>query len=196
MLGQKEISRFLSECDSNQAVEEVLSAYVTWKYMRGSSSMRILGKLRSLTIYLRANGQTRPLIIGKDAFTIIAIEVALGGGRIGVLPAQTVPGKQSWNKIRRYAQPSHNVTTDQQYGGPGPVSHLGLTPFQRTPSPHASERSLWAQCYFYLRPQFGNLGVPSYNSVQGIADERQSVTTLPRYQSQGVVVSQVAIESA
>lgn len=54
MLGQNEIGKLLKRCNGDPtAIEEVLSAYVVWKYLKGRPPGHILGKLRYLRLYLQ-----------------------------------------------------------------------------------------------------------------------------------------------
>lgn len=54
MLDQNETGKLLKRCDGDPiAIEEVLSAYVVWKYLKGRPPGHILSKLRYLTIYLQ-----------------------------------------------------------------------------------------------------------------------------------------------
>lgn len=83
------------------------------------------------------------MTIGYDVLKILTVEVALGGGRIGVSPsasspayhprhfsalfstAFTKPGLAVWNALRQDASRSpsrkRKIVTDEIYGGPGPV---------------------------------------------------------------------------
>ncbi|KAJ7223682.1 hypothetical protein B0H12DRAFT_1213102 [Mycena haematopus] len=141
MLGQAEIAKYFDQCEgSRTAIEEVLSGYIVWKYLKGATSGRVLGKLRYLTIFLQVTGRRHILEVGADVFKVLTLEVALGGGRIGLLPAQTVPGKAVWNAIRR-AAPS--IVTDSVYGGPGPVQAF-LSLSQSQPLPHQEGRTPWS----------------------------------------------------
>ncbi|KAJ7109609.1 hypothetical protein C8R43DRAFT_1091734 [Mycena crocata] len=125
MLGQTDIAKYLDQCGGSRlAIEEVLSAYIVWKYLKGATSERVLMKLRYLTIYLRVTGRRHILEAGADAFKVLSIEVSLGGGRVGLLPSMTVPGRAVWNDLRRAASTSSRAATfvtDSVYGGPGPV---------------------------------------------------------------------------
>lgn len=57
MLSQSEIARYLERCVDDEvpvlALEEVLSAYVAWKLIRGQRCEVVLQKLRYLIIYLQ-----------------------------------------------------------------------------------------------------------------------------------------------
>lgn len=54
MLGQTETARLLQQCEpGTTGMEEVLSSYVIWKYLKGRSTAHILGKLKTLTCFLR-----------------------------------------------------------------------------------------------------------------------------------------------
>ncbi|KAF8162472.1 hypothetical protein K438DRAFT_1618385 [Mycena galopus ATCC 62051] len=144
MLGQAQIVKYIDQCQgSKTALEEVLSGYIVWKYLKGATSGRVLGKLRYLSIYLRVTGRRHILEEGADVFKILSLEVALGGGRIGLLPATTVPGKAVWNVIRRAAS-SSLITTDSIYGGPGPVNAF-LSPSQSEPLRHHETRTPWSE---------------------------------------------------
>ncbi|KAF7351393.1 hypothetical protein MSAN_01571000 [Mycena sanguinolenta] len=175
MLGQADIAKYLDQCEgSKTAIEEVLSGYIVWKYLRGATSARVLGKLRYLTIYLRVTGRGHIIEEGADVFKILMLEVAGGGGRIGLLPAQTVPGKAVWNAIRRAA--SLPLVTDSVYGGPGPV-HAFLSFAQSQPLPHNETRTPWSEQYFQARVQLGEVPgeLPAYSSGNQM--------TLPLYTS-------------
>ncbi|KZP23286.1 hypothetical protein FIBSPDRAFT_858545 [Athelia psychrophila] len=53
MLGQTEIAKLLKQCNGDAlAMEEVLCAYVVWKYVKGRSNEHVLEKLRQLRMYL------------------------------------------------------------------------------------------------------------------------------------------------
>lgn len=93
----------------------------------------------------------------------------------------TTIGKQVWNEVRRHMSSTQvRVMTDSQYGGPAPVQAF-LTAEQRIPSEivEGSERPRWAERYFWLRPQFGNAGVPPYPDEP----QRSDGGTLPLYLS-------------
>ncbi|KAJ7918423.1 hypothetical protein B0H13DRAFT_1607440 [Mycena leptocephala] len=143
MLGQAEIAKYLDQCNGSRlAIEEVLSAYIVWKYLKGATSERVLSKLRYLSIFLRVTGRRHILDVGADAFKVLTLEVALGGGRIGLLPSTTVPGKGAWNVLRRAA--SSSLVTDSVYGGPGPVQAF-LSLSQSRPWRHNETRTPWAE---------------------------------------------------
>ncbi|KAJ7109611.1 hypothetical protein C8R43DRAFT_179675 [Mycena crocata] len=148
MLGQAETAKYLDQCGGSlMAIEEVLSAYIVWKYLKGATSERVLTKLRYLTIYLRVTGRHNILEIGADAFKVLTLEVSLGGGRIGLLPSMTVPGKAAWNELRRAASSSPRAATfvtDSVYGGPGPV-HAFLSLSQSQPWRDLEVRTPWAE---------------------------------------------------
>lgn len=188
MLNQREIAKFLDQCEGdNIAIEEVLSGYVIWKYMRGSSSAMVLTKLRYLSIFLRVTGRGHIVESGRDAFTAIAMEVSLGGGRIGDLPSITAPGKAVVNKIRRHISHSSNFATEAIYGGPLPVSNL-LTELQRSPSnPTEAGRTAWAERYFLRRVTVAT-GIPTIiasDSPEGNSRHPAAeVSTLPLYSGQ------------
>ncbi|KAJ6582936.1 hypothetical protein DFH09DRAFT_1144963 [Mycena vulgaris] len=180
MLGQAEIARYLDQCDGSMlAIEEVLSAYIVWKYLKGATSERVLLKLRYLTIYLRVTGRRHILDAGADAFKAVTMEVALaGGGRIGLLPSMTVPGRAVWNELRRASRASAFVT-DSVYGGPGPVqafsSHSQSQRFRENES-----RSPWLESYFVAmvaRRSLSLVEAPEYTT------EQERLTTLPPYAS-------------
>ncbi|KAF7360169.1 hypothetical protein MVEN_00745400 [Mycena venus] len=181
MLGQAEIAKRLDQCHgSRQAIEEVLSGYIVWKYLKGATSERVLVKLKYLTIYLRVTGRRHILEVGADALKVLTLEVALGGGRVGLLPAMTVPGKAVWNEIRRVAS-SSSLVTDAVYGGPGPVQRF-LSPSQSHPQRYFRdgelERTPWAERYFATRVQLGEVLPEALYSSAG-----QIITTLPPYES-------------
>ncbi|EIN05128.1 hypothetical protein PUNSTDRAFT_146032 [Punctularia strigosozonata HHB-11173 SS5] len=204
MLGQAETATYLEQCgDELVAIEEVLSAYVIWKFLKGHSCPHVLQKLHYLCIYLRVTGRTRVLSFGRDVFKVIALEVAAGGGRLGVAPVTSPVGKEIWNRIRREVSKSARqqrlVSTDAEYGGPAPAILL-VTPRQlplvvpptfrhvfdpmmrrngigQTIDPEGLEhaRATTTERWFRSRPQFGNTDAPDYTSDVG---------TLPRYHSQ------------
>ncbi|KAJ7468100.1 hypothetical protein FB451DRAFT_1352457 [Mycena latifolia] len=148
MLGQAETARYLDQCNGSAvAIEEVLSAYIVWKYFKGATSERVLLKLRYLAIYLRVTGRRHILDAGADQFKVLTMEVAFGGGRIGLLPSVTVPGKAVWNELRR-AAPS--LLTDSIYGGPGPVQAF-LSRSQSRPFRENEARTPWLERYFVAR---------------------------------------------
>ncbi|KZP27800.1 hypothetical protein FIBSPDRAFT_780668, partial [Athelia psychrophila] len=103
MLGQTEVAELLKQCNGDSlAMEEVLSAYVVWKYVKGRSNEHVLEKIRQLRRVLVVTGQTETLRAGERAFRIVMTECALGGqNRIGVLPATTPIGKRVCNDLRR-----------------------------------------------------------------------------------------------
>lgn len=54
MLGQSETARLLQQCNGDAtAIEEVLSAYVVWKYLKGRTTTHVLAKLKMLSSFLR-----------------------------------------------------------------------------------------------------------------------------------------------
>ncbi|KAJ7645016.1 hypothetical protein B0H17DRAFT_1104405 [Mycena rosella] len=167
MLGQSEIARYLEQCDGVfVAIEEVLSAYIVWKYLKGATSERVLVKLRYLTIYLRVTGRSHIVAAGADAFKALTMEVSLGGGRrVGLLPAMTLPGKAAWNELRRAAHSrAVSLATDSVYGGPGPV------------------RALYSILKVYLfLVRLGQILTPA--PAPGYVSEREILTTLPEYAS-------------
>jgi len=174
MLGQSHIGKYLDQCgDSRLAIEEVLSAYIVWKYLKGATTVRVLAKIRLLCFFLRATRRSRILVIGADAIKALSIEVAMGGGRLGLLPAMTLPGKAVWNELRRAAH--HGIATDNVYGGPGPVQAF-LTESQRRRFEDDFERTAWAEQYFATRVQLISQA-PEYVTAS------QRNTTLPQYAS-------------
>ncbi|KAJ7800359.1 hypothetical protein B0H14DRAFT_2899988 [Mycena olivaceomarginata] len=181
MLGQAEISKYFDQCQGcRRAIEEVLSGYISWKYIKGATSERVLIKLRYLTIYLHVTGRRQVLEVGADAFKVLTLEVSLGGGRIGLLPATTVPGKAVWNQIRRAApRVSTSLVTDAVYGGPGPVQEY-LSPSQSQPPARNHERTPWAERYFLARVELGDVppGILEQHYNAG-----HSIMTLPLYAS-------------
>ncbi|KAJ7359658.1 hypothetical protein DFH08DRAFT_846663 [Mycena albidolilacea] len=149
MLGQAEISKYFDQCQGcRRAIEEVLSGYISWKYIRGATSERVLVKLRYLTLYLHVTGRRHILEVGADVLRVLTLEVSLGSGRIGVLPATTVPGKAVWNQIRRAAPRASTslvrVVTDSVYGGPGPVQEF-LSHSESQRSARNYGRAPWAE---------------------------------------------------
>ncbi|KAJ6557915.1 hypothetical protein B0H19DRAFT_1070511 [Mycena capillaripes] len=120
MLGRTETKKYLDQCsDFRLAIEEVLGAYIVW----GADSERVLLKLGYLSKDLRLTGRCHILEAGAAAFKVLALEVALGGERIRLLPAMTVPGRIVGNELRRAAA-SSSLVTDSVYGGPGPSRHF------------------------------------------------------------------------
>ncbi|KAJ7487240.1 hypothetical protein B0H11DRAFT_1721373 [Mycena galericulata] len=145
MLGQADIAKYFDQCNGSMlAVEEVLSAYIVWKYLKGATSERVLLKLRYLAIYLKVTGRRHILDEGADAFKALTMEVAFGGGRIGLLPATTIPGKVVWNEIRRATSRSTSLVTDAIYGGPGPVQAFLSLPQSQPFRPNES-RTPWLE---------------------------------------------------
>ncbi|EIM87770.1 uncharacterized protein STEHIDRAFT_120069, partial [Stereum hirsutum FP-91666 SS1] len=146
MLNQSEVAKYFDQCHNNSEIEEVLSAYIVWKFYRGHNPAQVLLKMHHPCCYLRVTGRSRILTIGYDAFKILTVEVALGGGRIGVLPSFTKPGLAVWNTLRQAASHSSSrkrkIVTDEIYGGPGPVLaflHLSPSqPFSPLPPPTSS----------------------------------------------------------
>ncbi|KAJ6557930.1 hypothetical protein B0H19DRAFT_1261507 [Mycena capillaripes] len=173
MLGQTETAKYLDQCsDSRLGIEEVLSAYIVW----GADSERVLVKLGYLSRYLRLTGRCHILEAGAAAFKVLTLEVAFGGGRIGLLPAMTVPGRTVWNELRRAAA-SSSLVTDSVYGGPGPVQAF-LSRSQSKPLPHNETRTPWAERYFVARVNHGEI---PRDPVGGPG--RTILTTLPPYAS-------------
>ncbi|KAF8162474.1 hypothetical protein K438DRAFT_1985120 [Mycena galopus ATCC 62051] len=147
MLGQAEIAKYFDQClGSKTAIEEVLSGYIVWKYIKGATSERVLLKLRYLSIYLRVTGRRHVLEKGADVFKVLTPEVALGGGRIGLLPATTAPGKAVWNAIRRAAS-------------------LPLPTDSSQPLRHYETRSPWSERYFVERARGVQLGEVTVGTV-------------------------------
>ncbi|KAJ6557931.1 hypothetical protein B0H19DRAFT_1149048 [Mycena capillaripes] len=176
MLGQAQIAKYLEQCNGSRlAIEEVLSGYIVWKYLRGATSERVLVKLKYLSIYLRVTGRRHILEVGADAFKVLTLEVALGGGRIGLLPSMTAPGKAVWNEIRRAAA-SSSLVTDSVYGGPGPVQAF-LSRSQSRPLRSDETRTPWSERYFLARIQHGEVPREVLNLTGEI------FTTLPPYAS-------------
>ncbi|KAF7979969.1 hypothetical protein HWV62_40034 [Athelia sp. TMB] len=160
-------------------MEEVLCAYVTYKYLKGRSTAHILEKIRQLRVFLSITGQRGILTAGERAFRIVITECALGGERIGLLPATTPLGKAVWNEVRRHmSRAQMQVVTDSRYGGPAPAAAF-LTAAQRRPPSVAEDlvRPGWLEHYFRSRPQLGNEGVPPYPE----GPERSDGGTLPLY---------------
>ncbi|KAF7326058.1 hypothetical protein MKEN_00456700 [Mycena kentingensis (nom. inval.)] len=152
MLGQREIGKYLDEWSGNlTAIEEILSAYIVWKYLKGASSSRVLVKIKYLAMYLRFSGRAHILREAADIFKVLTIEVSIGGGRIGLLPSRTTPGKEIWNRIRREAPARlrRRGLTGATYGGPVPVQEF-LTQAQREPWQPNQERTPWAEQLFLL----------------------------------------------
>jgi len=142
MLGQAQIARYLDKCeDSAIAIEEVLSAYIVWKYIKGATSLRVLHKLRHLCIYLRVTGRGHILETGRNAFRDLTHEVTIGGGRVGGSPTGSEPGRQAWNQLRRGAASRHIILMTGD-GGSGPVSAF-LTENQRVP--FIERRTEWGE---------------------------------------------------
>ncbi|KAJ7449128.1 hypothetical protein B0H11DRAFT_1743832 [Mycena galericulata] len=145
MLGQTDTAKYLDQCNGSLlALEEVLSAYIVWKYLRGATSERVLLKLGYLARYLKVTGRRHILDAGADVFKALTMEVALGGGRIGKLPARTVPGKAVWNEMRRATSRSTSLVTDGIYGGPGPVQAFLSSPQSQPLHPNES-RTPWLE---------------------------------------------------
>ncbi|KAF7307046.1 hypothetical protein MIND_00497700 [Mycena indigotica] len=176
MLGQSQVVKYLDQCNGDLvAIEEVLSAYIVWKYLKGSTSAQVLMKIKLLTIFLRVTGRRQLLETAADVFKVLTLEVSLGGGRVGQLAGQTVQGKAIWNELRRR---SPNLVTDGVYGGPGPV-HTFLSNAQSRPfSTDTATRTPWAERYFVARQAFGRVPVLHEDTSAG-----QRVTTLPAYVS-------------
>ncbi|KAJ7032021.1 hypothetical protein C8F04DRAFT_671517 [Mycena alexandri] len=150
MLGQSETTKYLKRCETKVGIEEVLSAYIAAKYLKGATSERVLLKLKYLAIYLRVNGHQRVLDLGAEPWKVLTMEVALGGGRIGLLRSVTEPGRAAWNQIRR-ASPSQSARalTDSVHGGPGPVQSF-LQPDQAQPFLFNEARAPWLERYGLL----------------------------------------------
>ncbi|KAJ7108735.1 hypothetical protein C8R44DRAFT_743966 [Mycena epipterygia] len=190
MLGQADIAKYLDQCNGNRiAIEEVLSGYIVWKYLKGATSERVLVKLRYLAIYLRVTGRypsprgrSHILEAGADQIKVLSIEVALGGGRIGLLPSMTMQGKAVWNEIRRAMSSSSRaaLATDSVYGGPGPVQAF-LSRSQSQPFRQNEPRTPWAERYFVARQQLEEYMI--LEDVPGYISAGERVTTLPLYAS-------------
>ncbi|KZP11052.1 hypothetical protein FIBSPDRAFT_1050993 [Athelia psychrophila] len=184
MLGQTEIAKLLKQCNGDAlAMEEVLCAYVVWKYVKGRSNEHVLEKLRQLRMYLSVTGQRDILRAGQRAFRIVMTECALGEqSRLGVLPATTPIGKRAWNDLRRSMSGTQiQVITDSRYGGPAPVQAF-LNAEQRR-QPRVAEdlvRPGWLERYFLSRPQLGNENLPP-GYPEG--NDRSDGGTLPMYLS-------------
>lgn len=135
----------------------------------------------SLTQRSPCSGESAILRASSEIFSILVIECALvDQSRLGVSPTTTEVGKEVWNRIRRnMSRTQIQVTTDRQYGGPAPIQAF-LTPNQRRASSisETTERPPWLERYFLLRPQFRNIGVPSYPE----GPTRSDGGTLPAYQ--------------
>ncbi|KAK7044849.1 hypothetical protein R3P38DRAFT_2881241 [Favolaschia claudopus] len=182
MLGQAQIAKYLDQCEgSRTAIEEVLSGYIVWKYIKGATSERVLTKLRYLTIYLRVTGRRHILETAADIFTILSLEVSRGGGRVGLLPTMSVPGKAVWNQIRRAAPSTALLATDSVYGGPGPVqAFLSIT--QSRPSRYNEDPMPTPYSERYFAARILLRGVPPAAMVR---EQHASAiaTTLPPYLS-------------
>ncbi|KAF7319133.1 hypothetical protein HMN09_00249700 [Mycena chlorophos] len=174
MLGQSEVAKYLDQCCGDvTSMEEVLSAYVVSKYLKGSTSERVLIKMRYLIVYLRATGRRHILETAADVLKVLFLEVSLGGGRVGTLPSRTAVGKTVWNRLRR--ETSSVLMTDAVYGGPGPV-HSFLSTSQRIPFRNENTRSAWAERYFVARQASGQVPNLHENTTAG-----HRATTLPLY---------------
>ncbi|KAJ7100041.1 hypothetical protein B0H15DRAFT_818479 [Mycena belliarum] len=181
MLGQVEIARYLDQCNGSPlAIEEVLSAYIFWKYIKGATSQRVLVKLRYLTLYLRVTGRGHILEAGADQFKALSAEVVHGGSRIGALRSFTEPGKAVWNQLRR-AAPS--LLTHSMYGGPGSMHELLSRPQSHLPAfGDTAEREPWLDRYFVARRQILASSDAISARVPSTTDWER-VTTLPEYSS-------------
>ncbi|KAJ7734545.1 hypothetical protein DFH07DRAFT_844696 [Mycena maculata] len=180
MLGQAETAKYLDQCNGSRvAIEEVLSAYIVCKYLKGSTSERVLLKLRYLAIYLRVTRRSHILNAGADEFKALTMEVALGGGRIGLLPTVSVPGRAAWNELRRTAATS--LVTDSVYGGPGPVQTF-LSLSQSQPYRGNESRTPWLDRYFAGRLRIGDMVLPGVVPPD-YASDLERLTTLPAYAS-------------
>ncbi|KAJ7185822.1 hypothetical protein C8R46DRAFT_1061823 [Mycena filopes] len=182
MLGQAQITKYLDRCDTKVGIEEVLSAYIASKYMKGATSERVLIKLKYLAIYLRVNGHQRVLDLGAEPWRVLTMEVAIGGGRIGLLRSVTEPGRAAWNHIRRAtpSTPGAGITTDGVYGGPGPVSSY-LQPVQAQPFILES-RAPWLERYFVLRTHQSAGAVPEEDVPAYSTNPEERTSTLPPYE--------------
>jgi len=106
------------------------------------------------------------------------MEVALGGGRLGLSAAMTEPGRKVVNRIRgALSKQGKLCRTDDVYGGPYPVeNHLNAR--QREMWDRDMQRDAWAEQYFSRRPQLWELTpAPDYVSAS------QRITVLPLYQA-------------
>jgi len=202
MLGQNETGKLLKRCNGDPiAIEEVLSAYVVWKYLKGRPPGHILSKLRYLTIYLQVTGQHDILRAGSRVFTLIKTECGLGEeSRIGMLPATTLIGKEVWNRIRRQMSTAQvKLMTDGLYRNndnptSGPIqaqtrAHVFIPAnHHRTTGTTGTERPQWVEQHFEARTQFGNDGAlpPTYGQVvpmqERVGGEGGEVMLLPMYE--------------
>ncbi|KZP09517.1 hypothetical protein FIBSPDRAFT_938460 [Athelia psychrophila] len=207
MLGQNEIGKLLKRCNGDPiAIEEVLSAYVVWKYLKGRPPGHILSKLRYLTIYLQVTGQHDVLRAGSRAFTLIKTECGLGEeSRIGMVPATTPVGKEVWNRIRRQMSAAQvKLVTEGLYrttptSGPVhtqahafiPANHqrtTGTGAGVREGEATAAARPQWVAQHFDARTQFGNERAlpPTYGQAapvrERVGGEGGEVMLLPMYE--------------
>ncbi|KAJ3770201.1 hypothetical protein FB446DRAFT_692560 [Lentinula raphanica] len=123
MLSQSETAKLLERCVEEEcpelAMEEVLSAYVAWKFIRGQNCALVMQKLRYLALYLRVTERRWLLERMSEVLIVIGTEISFGGGLIGACPVSTSIGKQVWNEIRRKLNPnSYMFKTDPEFGGP------------------------------------------------------------------------------
>ncbi|KAH8927857.1 hypothetical protein BT69DRAFT_1277621 [Atractiella rhizophila] len=194
MLGQADIGKYLDRCTSDQEVEEVLSGYVIWKYLRGHTSGEVLEKIRYLTLYLRGTNRSHILTKHNAAFLIICYETALGGGRIGYLPAMTPAGKDICNRIRSHANKSNRFlkriafVTHSEFAGPFPVDTITTQDQRGVPT---NDREPWSERYFQNRPRLnGSLQpAPDYHLREGT----DHAGTLPEYASRGPAYSEISM---
>ncbi|KAJ3834079.1 hypothetical protein F5878DRAFT_375925 [Lentinula raphanica] len=90
MLSQSETAKLLDKCVEEEcpelAMEEVLSAYVAWKFIHGKSCAFVMQKLRYLTMYLRVTERHWLLERMSEVLMVIGTEIQFGGGLIGACP--------------------------------------------------------------------------------------------------------------
>ncbi|KZP23256.1 hypothetical protein FIBSPDRAFT_786085 [Athelia psychrophila] len=192
MLNQNETGKLLKRCDGDPtAIEEVLSAYVVWKYLKGRPPGHILSKLRYLTIYLQVLGQHDVLRAGSRAFTLIKSECGLGGeSRIGMTPATTLVGKEVWNRLRQQMSTAQiELMTDGLYGGTAPIQAFIPAKHQRTVElgvlgVEPAKRPEWVKQHFNGRGQLGNEdALPTYGEAEPAGQRGGGeVMLLPAYE--------------
>ncbi|KAJ4466257.1 hypothetical protein J3R30DRAFT_3588902 [Lentinula aciculospora] len=141
MLSQSETAKLLDRCVDEEspelAMEEILSAYVAWKLIRGQSCSLVMQKLRYLTMYLRVTGRQWILETIREVLMVIATELSYGAGLIGACPVSTPIGKQAWNDLRRkLSTTSYAFNTDLEYGGPVTIHRLRSVEEPRNPIRH------------------------------------------------------------
>ncbi|KIK57489.1 hypothetical protein GYMLUDRAFT_86720 [Collybiopsis luxurians FD-317 M1] len=139
MLSQSDTAKLLARCAEEEspelAMEEVLSAYVAWKLIRGQSCELVLQKLRYFTIYLRVTNRGWILEIMREVLMVVATELSYGGGLIGACPVRTRIGKEAWNDFRRkLSSTPYAFDTDPEYGGPITFHGLRSIDEPRNPS--------------------------------------------------------------